>query len=191
MRKETDVKRSTTMVVALVVGCVLTASVSAAGTARDPLSLVLQRADFPAKTKLTSARNVASDKKMALIGLPSKSADYLAEVPLGETEALWVSGRVVVFASAAQARLMFSQYKRDLAVDLKLARTVRLPAFGAEQFAFLQTDPDIRAQLRVRLAAVLWSVEIKWAGTETYTRAQALAELNTYAAKLKRRVGRG
>jgi hypothetical protein len=183
--------RTAPMLVALIVGAVLTASAPGAGAAKDPLSLVLQRADFPAKTKLTSARYPSIDKALAAAGLQGKSADCLAEIPRGGTEALLVSGRVVVFPNTAQASRMFAQYKRDLALDLKLARTVRLPAYGDEQSAFFQTKPGVRGDIRARFGAVVWRVEIRWVGTEKHTRAQTLAELKTYATKLKRRVGNG
>ena len=63
---------------------------------RIPLRLVLQRSDFPAKTRLTSARYPSIDKALAAAGFQAKSADYRGEVPLGSTETLHVSGRVVV-----------------------------------------------------------------------------------------------
>ena len=181
---------------AVVVGAVVAAALSATsalavGVASDPLRLVLQRPDFPAKTRWSAARYPSVDKALAAAGLEGKSADYRGEVPLRSTETLHVSGRVVVLASADQARRLFAQYKRDNALDLKLARVVRLPAYGDEQSAFIQTDPGVRADLRVRKGAVVWRIEIIPAGTETYTTAYALAQLKTYAGKLKQRVGGG
>ena len=70
-----------------------------------------------------------------------------------------------------------------------MAKVVRLPAYGDEQSAFVQSVPGTRADLRVRKGAVVWRVEVKWGGVERFTRAQALGKLQTYAAKLKRRVG--
>jgi hypothetical protein len=184
------------MRLAVVVGAVAAAAIwatsaLAGGVANDPLRLVLQRSDFPAKTRWSAARSLSIDKTLAAVGLQGKSADYSAEVPLGSTETLHVRGRVVVLATADQARRMFAQYKGDVALNLKLARIVRLPAYGDEQSAFTQAKPGARADIRARKGAVVWRVEIIPAGTEKYTPAQALAYLKTYAAKLKRRVGRG
>lgn len=180
-----------TMILLGLAAAVLATSASGAGVAQDPLRLTLQRSDFPAKTRLTSGRYPSVDKTLTAAGLQGRTADYLAQVPRGGTEALLVGGRVIVFPNADQARRMFAQYKGDLALDLKLARPIRLPAFGDEQSAFTQTTPGARADLRVRKGAVVWRVEIKWVGTKKYTAAQSVAELRTYAAKLKRRVGSG
>jgi hypothetical protein len=182
--------RVATTLVALVTAAVCAVSASAGDAAKNPLGLVLQRSDFPAKTQWRAARYPSIDKSLAAAGFQAKSADYSAEVPLGSTETLHVRGRVVVLASAAQARRMFTQYKRDLVLDLKMAKVVRLPAYGDEQSAFAETQ-SARADVRVRAGAIVWRVEIILGGTEKYTPAQALAQLKTYATKLKRRVGRG
>jgi len=68
---------------------------------------------------------------------------------------------------------------------------VRLPAYGDEQSALVQTKLGTRADVAVRTGAVVWGVEVKWGGVDGFTGAQALAERRTYAAKLKRRVGGG
>jgi hypothetical protein len=181
------------MLGSLFVVAVLAASASGAGAAKDPRTLVLQRSEFPAKTRLTAAAYPSVDKSLAAAGFKARSADYLAEIPRGKTGTLFVGGRVIVLASAAEASRLFAQFKRDLALDLKLARTVQLASFGDEQSAFFQTNggSGARGDIRVRTGAVVWRVEIKWGGTEKRTRAQTLAELKTYAAKLERRVGRG
>jgi hypothetical protein len=180
---------ATLVALAAVAACA--ASASAGSAAKSPLALVLQRSDFPAKTRWTAARYPAIEKSLAVAGFQAKAADYLAEIPRGSTETLFVGGRVMVLPSAAEARRLFAAYKQDLALQLKLARTVRLRAYGDEQSAFAQSKPGTRADLRVRKGAVVWRVEIKWGGVETFTRTQALAELQIYASKLKRRIGAG
>lgn len=180
-----------TTLVALATAALCAVPASAGGAGKDPLSLVPVRSDFPAKTRWSAARSPSIDKSLAAAGLRARSADYSAEIPRGSTDTLHVRGRVVVLADAAQARRLFAQYKRDLALDLKVAKVVRLQAYGDEQSAFTQTNPGVRADLRVRKGAVVWRVEVVWGGVEKLTPAQALAELKTYAMKLKRRVGRG
>lgn len=185
-----DAMRRAGLVGAVVTAAVCATTALAGSVANDPLRLVLQRSDFPAKTRWSAARYPTVDKALATAGFQAKTADYRGEVPLGSTETLHVRGRVTVLASTAQARRMFAAYKRDLALDQGLARVVRLPAYGDEQSAFTQAKPGARADIRVRTGAVVWRVEIIPAGTEQYTPAQALAYLKAYATKLKQRVSR-
>ena len=174
---------------ALLAAAVCAASASATGAASDPRSLVLQRADFPAKTRWTSQRSPAFEKTLADAGLQGKAAFYSADVARGSTETLLVSGLVIASPNAAQARRAFASYKSVFPATRR--DIVRLPAYGDEQVAVVPTQPGVRADLRVRTGAVVWRLEIKWAGTVRFTRAQALAELKTYAVKQRRRVGRG
>src|SRR5437762_3330117 len=109
---------------------VYTVSASAGGATNDPTRLVLQRSDFPANTHFSSVRVASTEKALAAAGFQAKVADYVAEIPRGRTETLIVRGRVVDLADAAQARRLFAQYKQDLALNLKLAKVVRLPAYG-------------------------------------------------------------
>jgi len=177
--------------VALAAAAICATSALAGSAEKSPLTLVLQRSDFPAKTRWTAARYPATEKSLAAFGFQAKVAEYLAEIPRGSTDTLFVGGRVMVLARATEARRLFAGYKQDPALRAKLARTVRLAPYGDEQSAFVQSNPGTRADLRVRKGAVVWRVEIRWGGVEKFTRAQALAELRTYATKLKRRVGAG
>jgi hypothetical protein len=181
--------RRTTAFVALVVTAVCAVSASAGGAANNPLSLVLQRADFPAKTRWTSQRSPAFEKTLTDAGLQGKAAFFFADIARGSTETLLVSGLVIVLPNAAQARRAFASYRNVFPATKR--DIVRLTAYGDEQVAVVPTQPGVRADLRVRTGAVVWRLEIKWAGTVRFTRAQALAELATYARKQKRRVGRG
>jgi hypothetical protein len=183
--------RVTTWVLALTLAAVCAVSATAAGAAKDPLSLVLQRSDFPVKTKWRAARYPSVDKSLAAGGFKARSADYSAEIPRGSTETLFVGGRVIVLSNAGEARRLFAQFKRDIALDLELAKSVRLRAYGDVQSAFTQTSPGVRADLRVRKGATVWRVEVRWGGVEKLTIAQALTELKTYAAKLQQRIGTG
>jgi hypothetical protein len=188
--EEEDFMRVTAPLVALLAAA-CAVSASASGAAKDPMSLVFQRSDFPANAHLQATRNPSVDKTLAAAGLEATSADYSAEIPHGSTDTLHVSGRVIVLANATQARRLFAQYKGDLALTMKVVKIVELPAYGDEQSAFTQAQPGTRADLRVRKGAVVWRVEVKWGGVEKLTPTQALTELKTYAAKLKQRVGSG
>ncbi|HUG65713.1 MAG TPA: hypothetical protein VMK83_10885 [Gaiellaceae bacterium] len=181
--------RLATTFVALVAAAVCAVPASAGGAANDPLRLVLQRADFPAKVRWTSQRSPAFEKTLANAGLKGKAAFYSADIARGSTETVLVSGVVIALPNAAQARRAFASYKNVFPATQR--DIVRLTAYGDEQVAVVPTQPGVRADLRVRTGAVVWRLEIKWAGTDRFTRSQALAELKTYATKQKRRVGRG
>jgi hypothetical protein len=166
----------------------LTASAAAGGAASDPLRTVLQRSDFPAKTRWTGSRDAALETSLAKAGIEGRAASYLTHIPRGGTEELLVSGLVIRLPSIAEARRVFGSYRNPFPAPPR--DVVRLPvAYGDEQVAIATGDPA-RADLRVRKGAVVWRLEIKWAGTDEFTRARALAELRTYAAKQKRRVAR-
>jgi hypothetical protein len=175
--------------VALAAAAACAVSASAGSAAKDPLRLVLQRSDFPAKARWSKAKAPTIEKSLAGAGLQGKAASYSAEIYRGSTDSTLVSGLVVVFPSTAQARRAFPLFNGDL--RSRRREVVRVPAFGDEQVALVPTEFGPRGDLRVRQGAVVWRLEIKWASTERHTRAQTLAELKTHAAKQKERIGRG
>lgn len=181
--------RLATMLVALLAAAVCAVSALAGGVANDPMRLVLQRSDFPARTRWTGSRDAALERSLANAGVEGKAARYLTYIPRGGTEELLVSGLVITLSSVTEARRVFGSYKSPFPAPAR--DVVRLPvSYGDDQVAIATGDPA-RADLRVRKGAVVWRLEIKWAGTDRFTRAQALAELRTYAPKQKRRVGGG
>jgi hypothetical protein len=70
---------------------------------QDPLRLVLQRSDFPAKTNWRAARYPSVDKTLAAAGFKARSADYTAGIPRGSTETLFVSGAQALAALTTYA----------------------------------------------------------------------------------------
>jgi hypothetical protein len=189
VKGEAVVLRVATTLVALFAAAACAMSASAGSAVQSPLGLVLQRSDFPPNTKWSSARSPSLEQKLAAAGLQGKAGSYDAEIVRGSTEVLMVSGLVIVLPNAAQARRAFTSYKNPFPATPR--DIVRLPAlYGDEQVAIVTRDPSVRADLRVRKGAVVWRLEIKWSGTDKFTRARALAELKTYAAKQKRRVAR-
>ncbi|MGL6278266.1 MAG: hypothetical protein ACRC50_01755, partial [Gaiella sp.] len=147
----------------------------------------LQRSDFPAGTQWSSTRNATLERSLRQSGIPGKAVGYGAFVPQGGTEELLVSGQVIVLASTVDARRVFESFKNPFPAT---PRDVVRPAasFGDEQLAIV-TKPPVRVDLRVRRGTVVWKLEIKWAGADGLSRARALAELRTYAAKQRRRIG--
>lgn len=172
--------------VALAAGVVV-AQASGAATAADPRRLVLQRSDFPAGTQWSSTRNATLERALEQAGLRGKAVGYGTFIPQGGTEELLVSGQVIVLARGTDARRVFASFRNPFPATAR--DIVRLPArYGDEQLAIL-TKPPVRADLRVRTGTVVWKLEIKWAGTDELSRTRALAELRTYAAKQRQRIG--
>jgi hypothetical protein len=176
------------ILVAVVAMVVCAVPATAASHARDPLTLVLQRSDFPAKTTWSQLRHPTMERSYSRAGLQARVAGYYAEIPRGSTELTLVSGDISVFAGAAQARRAFSSFKAHPAY----MKPVRVPSYGDEQVALIQTSAaGPRVELRVRRGAVIWRLAVVGSGTESLTKAQVLTTLNTYAPKQKRRIGSG
>lgn len=160
---------------------------SGAATASDPARLVLQRSDFPAGTQWSSTRNATLERALEQAGIRGRAVGYGTVIPQGGTEDLLVGGQVIVLARAADARRVFASFRNPFPATTRDIVTLAA-RYGDEQVAIV-TRPPVRADLRVRRGTVVWKLEIKWAGTDGFSRARALAELRTYAAKQKRRIG--
>jgi len=176
------------MLVAVVAAVVCAVPAAAGSNAQDPLNLVLQRADFPAKSTWSRLRLPTMERSYSRVGLQARVGGYYAEIARGSTELTLVSGDVSVFAGAAQARRAFSSFKLHPAY----LKPVRVPSYGDEQVALIQTSATgPRVELRVRRGVVIWRLAVVGSGTESLTKAQVLTTLNAYAPKQKRRIGSG
>jgi hypothetical protein len=176
------------MLAAVLAAAACAASATAGTSASDPLNLVLQRSDFPAKSTWSRMRLPTMERTYAAAGLRARVAGYSAQIPRGSTELTLVSGDISAFASVAQARRAFSSFK----TYPSYLRPVRVPSYGDEQVSLVQTSrTGDRVELRVRKGGVIWRLMVVGSGTVPLTRAQVLAATNTYAAKQKRRIGSG
>lgn len=174
-------------------GAVVLAScaVLAAGTAigasvaKDPLTLVLQRADMPAKTTYTNGRLPTVEKAMAAGGISAHVAFHHSTIQRRRLTPDQVSGVVMVMNGVGDARRVYRLTKADLAS--KPGQIVRLPAYGDEQVAWWTASVS-KAELLVRKGSVVWQLEVN---PEQIAKSQTLAQLQVYAAKQQRRVGTG
>jgi hypothetical protein len=157
----------------------------ASSGAKDPLALVLQRSDMPAKAKYTNGRLPTVEKAMAAGGITARAAFHHSTIQKGATRADSVSGIVITLNGAADARRVYRLTKEDLAP--KPGSIVRLPAYGDEQVAWW-TPSVSKAELLVRKGSTVWQLEVN---PEAFTKSQTVAQLQVYGAKQKRRVGNG
>jgi hypothetical protein len=161
------------------------APIALAPAGSDPLTLVLQRSDFPASAKWTNGRMPASfERGMAAAGVPGRAAFFSTSLPKGAAKTQTVNGLVMVLRSPRDARRAFALFKQDLAPRPR--DIVRLPAYGDEQVATARTRPVEKGEVLVRRGAVVWQLEIGAMGVLALSRSQVLSELRTYAAKQKR-----
>jgi hypothetical protein len=158
---------------------------SGATAAKDPLRLVLQRSDMPAKAKYTNGRLPTVEKGLAGVGISGDAAFHHSNIQRRATRTDMVSGLVVVVGSAADARRTYRLFKDDLAP--KPPSIVRLPRYGDDQVAWW-TPSVSKAELLVRKSSVVWQLEVN---PDPGTKAQTIAQLNAYAVKQRRRIGTG
>jgi hypothetical protein len=177
--------RARRFVVLLTAALVLTGSALAASAATNPLSLVLQRSDLPAKARYTNGRLPTVERALARAGISNSAAFFLSTQQLSATRYETVSGLVIVTKSAGDARKTYRLTKADLAP--KRGGVVRLAAYGDEQVA-MWTKTVGKAELLVRKGSVVWQLEVD---PEGLTKSQTLGKLRTYAAKQKRRIRAG
>jgi hypothetical protein len=156
-----------------------------ASGAKDPLSLVLQRSDMPAKAKYTNGRLPTVEKAMAAGGIASSVAFHHSNIQRSLTKMDTVSGMVVTLKSPGDARKTYRLFKDDLAP--KPDNIVQLPAYGDEQVAWW-TPSVSKAELLVRKGSMVWQLEVN---PDLLTKSQTLAQLRVYAVKQKRRIGSG
>ena len=162
-----------------------TATALAASAATDPLSLVLQRSDMPAKAQYVSGRLPTVEKAMAAGGITASVAYHHSNIKRSSTKTDMVSGMVVALASTGDARKTYRLFEEDLAP--KPSNIVRLPVYGDDQVAWW-TPSVSKAELLVRKGSMVWQLEVN---PELLTKSQTLAQLRVYAVKQKRRVGNG
>jgi len=202
-----------TTVVAFVAAATVATAPLAAVSAQDPLKLALQRSDMPPTTVKAPVFNPSPHRDnpadLAILGVPKVTgASYSYTWPaggqvnlpgLGPADKEWyLTGSVYLAPTQAAARMLFrygQQAQHGFFADFPTDGSTKLtlPAYGDQQFALLGKDAGgPQAMVFARKRSVVWELRIghgppKW----TLTKAQVLAQLKTYAAKQKARIGRG
>jgi len=185
---------------ALAVAAALLAT-AAAAAGKDPKTLALRKADFPAGAVQFPVPDPTVRGPLSSF----YSVTFNFKQGGGEEE---VTSYVNVSKNADTAK---GVYRMQVALNSGLPGTtvVKLPAYGDQQYSAFLKGPKRggysrdRAELVVRKGLVVWELAAEscgpwapygcnWGRTPpNLTKAQALAELRRYAPKVKARVGSG
>jgi hypothetical protein len=173
-----------------------------APTLSDPKKIVLQQADFPAGVIVTPTRSEAAG--LSAYGIKDlKGANTWVTVPaggsvktsVGDFPKTWrVEADVLVSPSASGSKRIFGLDSSGGGPQgAPASAKVKLPSYGDEQVAFVWvTAQGARGSLIVRKQNVAWQLRVASAPAQwRATKAQALAQLKSYAAKQARRIGSG
>jgi hypothetical protein len=161
----------------------------------SPASLVFARSDFAATPREYFLR--PPTKGLQVFGIPGLTArESTAQLLAGGAvaglpKAWWIDSGAAVTSDEGGARRFFSLNKPTYGFGSSPQNPVRvkLRAYGDEQVSAFSTKGFTRAAtIFVRKDNVAWYVTIR-AIQWPVTKAQLLAQLNVYAAKLKQKVG--
>lgn len=181
----------------LLMSAVCAASAVAASAAKDPLSLVLRKADFPAGATYEADDGDYTQFRYRLDsgGVSFESATFQGISYSSTKGSLHVTGSVFVTPSAAQAKKGFTLVKsRKEFFWAPTKRPLSLPSYGDQQYVL--HDPAggegiWTANVVVRKRATLWALRVLSERRPAVSRAAFLASVKTYASKQRARVGGG
>jgi hypothetical protein len=174
----------------------------AATTAKDPTTLILRKADFPASANYDSNDNDdrGLDNALDARGLDVEAASYLGITYSRAKGALHASGAVWTPSSVAEAKKVFAIVKKARGTFFRQIGTMKQtvvvrPSYGNQQFA--RYDPAgsegiASVELLVRRNSVVWLLNVSIERRPNIPKkAEVLAQVRKYATKQKRRVGAG
>jgi hypothetical protein len=189
--------RHATPPIALVVAAVCAASALAASAAKDPMSLILRKTDFPACTAYEADDGDYTQFKHPLEagGVAFESATFQCISYSSTKGSLHVTGSVFVTPSLAQAKKGFKlMSSRKASWWVGTTRPLSVPSNGDQQYVL--HDPAGGegiwiANFVVRKRATLWALRVLHERRPAISKSAFLASVNTYARKLRARVGNG
>lgn len=189
--------RLATTLVALVVAAGCAGSALGASVAKDPMSLILRKADFPACTvyEADDGDYTQFEYPLEAGGLAFESATFQCISYSSAKGSLHVTGSAFVTPSLAQARKGFKlMSSRKASWWAATTRPVSLPSYGDQQYAL--HDPAGGegiwiANVVVRKHATLWALRVLHERRPAISKSAFLASVNSYARKLRARVGNG
>lgn len=152
----------------------------AAGTAKDPKTLILQKADFPAGARLLKRY---ADKSPQVNGYVVQWRYTGGAKQFELIDTVTVMSPRVATTAFRQARGLLQQGYRKIS----------LPRYGDEQIAGLARE-DNEGELWVRKGGVVWALSVNTASVGNWgliTKAESIAQLKQYAPKQAKRVGSG
>jgi len=164
--------------VAVALAATMTATALAAGTLKNPKTMVLQPSDFlPAKARVLSKYTSGASSQ----GGAGYTVTYRYTSGSATRE---VQSSVVVMKSRSLAGEAYRFFKGEVN---KAASKLTLPKYGDEQFA---TYFFGEGELHVVRNTVLWVLTVRY-DSDSLTKAQAIAELKRFGSKAMKRVGSG
>jgi hypothetical protein len=165
--------------VALVLAAAMTTTALAASTAKDPKTMVLQKADLPAGARL-------------LKKIPEKDAQISAYSVEWRFKAGAKQFDLISVASVMSRGLAVAAFREARSLFQQGYRKITLPKYGDEQVAALARE-DNAGELWVRKGGVVWSISVNTADLKSgsITKAQSTAYLKQFATKQMKRVGSG
>jgi hypothetical protein len=190
--------RAAAIVLGLVVALAAAGAALAGEVAKQPLSLVLTKADFPAGMRYTVEEDDLSGFEPYLEsgGVSYKPASYDAISYSKAKGLLHVAGTVMTTASAAQAKKGFAIIvkQRYLPFWIGVTRQLTVPSYGDQQRARLDPaggEGQWTLNILVRKGATLWLLHLVSERRPALAKGEVLATFTTLARKQKARVGSG
>jgi len=176
------------LAVSAVLAAAVAASAVAAAVGSDPAAMVLTKGDFSNKGVKYSLGDIPANVIQGLkgLGVTASGAYFGATIPVGSTKSEVVSGAVFKTLSPGEARKAYAAFNSDNGGGSRLA----LPPYGDEQIALYKPGSSV-ANMLVRRNSVVWQLSVEGMGLLVISRAQMIAELKKYAARMKAHVGAG
>jgi hypothetical protein len=161
-----------------------------AAAPKNPLTVVLRPADFPAKADPVDAGPLPASfaRKLSGIKAVGRGAQYFASIPFGPERSQTVYGIVVTTTSGADARKVYAWQRRTAMRLTKDASRLRLPRLGDEQVALSNVETD-SGRLLVRSGIVVWRLEVAADGELSLSPARVRDELVKYGEKQRDKIG--
>jgi hypothetical protein len=166
--------------------------------AKQPLSLVLKKADFPAGMEYTVEKRDLSgfEPHLESGGVSYEAASYDAMSYSKAKGLLHVAGTVMTTASAAQATKGFGIIVKQRYVPFWIGATkqVTMPPYGDRQLARLDpagSEGQWTINMVVKKGATLWLLHLVSERRPAVAKSEVLALFTSLARKQKARVGSG
>lgn len=179
--------------VLIATAAVLAAAGAATGALKDPKVLALRLSDFPANARLVN-QNATSNARLPSGGTGRAYTAGFAFRNGTRDEQVVIT--VITTGTAARARSLYAAVRKE-ALSKTKADTAVIPRYGDQQLLATFYDgrgPNVwTEELIVRKGTVVWYLQVGAhpSSSKPFPRAQALAELKTYAGKQRARVASG
>jgi hypothetical protein len=192
--------RFRTIALVIIAAAVATASALAAPAGKDPMQLILRKADMPAGASYdtSTGMDILTEGKLEAQGVVADAASYQGARYSKARGMLQISGTVYTTTSAANGTKLFSVVKNVRNGFWKTVgggkAKITVPSYGNQQFARLDpagSEGVWIMELLVRKNTVVWLLNVKLDRRPAAPKAELLGQVQKYARKQKLRVGSG